>query len=775
MFVLTRLSHLLRQQTTLQRRIVLVFVGVLALVSAVVLLVASTGIDRFARAASEREMTANARVFDDILINQTNQMRDASLVVARDFGFRSAIADGDAKTVTTALDSLTQRSAARLAAVVQLDGTVIASTGAAGLDGDAVFKMLDKGGERGVIALDRDLALAAAAPIELPDLAGWLLLVDPLGKPELDRLARLSAVPVSAEVIPAYRLPPDLARTVPGKIIARTADRQSQLVRISTLTSLQDGLQPRLVLAHSLDRAIGEYVWLKAVLLGIMAAGLAFASYLSVRLSATITRPLAALVDATRRFAAGEIAKVPVDGKDEFATLGASFNAMVDAIDERERLVTHVSLHDGLTELANRRLFIEKLDRIIARQSAEARSLVAYIDLDDFKSTNDTLGHPVGDELLRAVASRLQEAFPDGLVARFGGDEFAVLLSGLGPDRDLTQIARDLYGCLVGVIRIEGQTIPLSASCGIAVGPADGQDRETLLKNADLALYRAKREGKGSFQFFEAALDEEARRRRKMEHDLHRALRGGELELYFQPLYSMAEERLKGFEALMRWNHPESGLISPADFIPIAEESGLIVQMGDWAIREACHIAATWPDGLTVAVNISPRQFTNPVLKQTIVHALAASGLAPERLELEITESIFIGNVERTLEMLHSLRSLGIRIALDDFGTGYSSLSYLRSFPFDKLKIDQSFVRDLDGITNAHAIVRAITTLAHALGIEALAEGVELPIHRELLAREGCDLIQGYLISKPLPAGQVAAIIAQLAPDTDLAQLLKSA
>jgi len=298
---------------------------------------------------------------------------------------------------------------------------------------------------------------------------------------------------------------------------------------------------------------------------------------------------------------------------------------------------------------------------------------------------------------------------------------------------------------------------------GIAIGPGDGATGDNLLKSADLALYRAKNEGKSVYHFFEPSLDEEASRRRRIEADMRQAVRDGAFELHFQPLYSLDEQRLKGFEALMRWTHPERGPISPAEFIPIAEETGLIVQMGEWAVREACAQAANWPDDISVAVNISPRQFASPTLAQTIVQSLARAGVQPHRLELEITESIFIGNVEKTLTMLHSLRSLGIRIALDDFGTGYSSLSYLRSFPFDKLKIDQSFVRDLGSDSSAKAIIRAITTLADALGIETLAEGVEEQAHLEALRDEGCNLIQGYLISRPVAANLVAELITNFA------------
>lgn len=435
---------------------------------------------------------------------------------------------------------------------------------------------------------------------------------------------------------------------------------------------------------------------------------------------------------------------------------------MVDAIEERERQIVHSALHDGLTGLPNRRFFIEKLDRAVARQSESHRTMIVFVDLDDFKVINDTMGHPMGDALLRHAGQALQNLFPDHMVARFGGDEFGLLLTGLAETADCASIARSINAALNEDVLIGDRQMQRSASFGVAIGPGDGCDSDTLLKNADLALYRAKSEGKGTYHFFESSLDEEARRRRQLELDLRSAVRDGGFELHFQPLYSMAEQRLKGFEALIRWHHPERGLVNPAEFIPLAEETGLIIQIGEWVIRDACAKAAQWPDDLSVAVNISPRQFGSPALAQAIVQALAAAGLPPSRLELEITESIFIGNVDRTLSVLHGLRSLGVRIALDDFGTGYSSLSYLRSFPFDKLKIDQSFVRDLHSDAGAHAIIRAITTLAAALGIETLAEGVELASHMEVLRTEGCDMIQGYLISRPVPANAVAALVQQM-------------
>ncbi|MBU1607479.1 MAG: GGDEF domain-containing phosphodiesterase, partial [Alphaproteobacteria bacterium] len=293
-----------------------------------------------------------------------------------------------------------------------------------------------------------------------------------------------------------------------------------------------------------------------------------------------------------------------------------------------------------------------------------------------------------------------------------------------------------------------------TASLGIAMAPGDGKDASTMMKNADLALYRAKAEGKSTYHFFEPELDEMARKRRQTELDMRTAIREGGFVLNFQPLYNMAEEKLTGFEALIRWPHPERGLIGPGDFIPLAEETGLIIPIGDWVLREACRQATQWPDDVSVAVNISPKQFAGPNLPQTILQALSSSGLAPSRLELEITESIFISDIERTLSTLHTLRSLGVRISLDDFGTGYSSLSYLRSFPFDKVKIDRSFVKDL-GTGNAHAMIRAITTLAEALGMDTLAEGVESDEQFDILKREGCQYIQGYLFGRPMAGNAV--------------------
>jgi diguanylate cyclase (GGDEF)-like protein len=379
-----------------------------------------------------------------------------------------------------------------------------------------------------------------------------------------------------------------------------------------------------------------------------------------------------------------------------------------------------------------------------------------FIDLDGFKDVNDTLGHESGDELLRAVASRIAGVLRESdTVGRLGGDEFVVLQS-VGDDRDaIDRLAREIMTTITRPVSIDGNEFVPSTSIGIAMAPGDGSDGGTLLRNADLALYRAKEAGRGTYAFFEESLNQRAQERRQLESDLRLAVERGEFELHYQPLFDLDQNRICSFEALIRWHHPRRGLISPADFIPIAEDTGLIVPIGAWVIQQACAQAARWPGHIRIAVNVSPVQFHRGALHDTLLRALATSGLAPDRLEVEITESIFLEGSDTTLKLLHSLRTLGIRVALDDFGTGYSSLSYLQSFPFDKLKIDRSFIHNLLTRDGASAIVRAITELANALNIETTAEGVEETAQLMELRAHGCSSVQGFLFAEPMTAADV--------------------
>ncbi|KTE20510.1 hypothetical protein ATE67_09650 [Sphingopyxis sp. H050] len=754
---------------SLKLRIAVVYATLFAAILAAVLLLAGNGIARFGEDSASRDLAANARVFDEIIQLRAQQMRGSADVLSRDFGFREAVATENEPTIESALVSLRQRSRSAAAFVVGLDGSVVGSSEDALPPATELWDALDSGRDHGIIQIGNKLALAAASPIEVPDTIGWLVLAQPLDAGEMQRLSKLAAVDIDARVLRAARLPARLTDAPLGQVV-ESDDSERILHHVTALPALQQGVRPRLVLNHSLSKALDEYSGLQLLLAALAAAGLSLVLILSWRVARTITRPLSALDDATRLLSEGKDAKVEVTSDDEIGRLGASFNAMVAAIEERERQITHVALHDGLTNLPNRKLFVEQLDQALARRRDGTQLMVVYVDLDDFKVVNDTLGHPAGDALLRNVAAHLHSVLGGAIVARLGGDEFAILIGDLPANENLAALADRLQNCFGRPVMIDGQQADASASMGIAVAPGDGIDGTTLMKNADLALYRAKRDGKATYHFFEQSLDEQARHRRQMELDLRLAIRDGGFELYFQPLYSMHEERLKAFEALIRWPHAD-GMISPVDFVPLAEETGLIVQIGEWVIREACRQAASWPDDLSVAVNISPRQFQSPNLATIVLSALASSGLSANRLELEITESIFISNVDKTLEALHSLRALGVRIALDDFGTGYSSLSYLRSFPFDKLKIDQSFVRDLSQGGNANAMIRAITTLADALGMETLAEGVEDQEQAEILRKEGCHQIQGYLLSKPIDAHAVHSFIADMAGDTDARRL----
>ncbi len=414
-----------------------------------------------------------------------------------------------------------------------------------------------------------------------------------------------------------------------------------------------------------------------------------------------------------------------------------------------------------LTGLADRAAFAASLARLLQR--AEEPAAVLLVDLDRFKSINDTLGHPVGDALLAAVAGRLRGCIrPRDLAARLGGDEFAILLPGCAGEADAALLARRVVEILSRPFLVRGHLASIGASVGVALAPADAAEADELVRAADLALYQAKAEGRGIWRRFRPALNERAQARRALEADLRRALPLRQFHLHYQPQVALPERRLTGFEALLRWTHPARGSVPPGEFIPLAEEVGLIGAIGGFVLRAACAEAAAWPEPLKVAVNVSPLQFERGAeLVAAVTAALAESGLPGVRLELEITESALLHNEASTLATLHALRGLGVRIAMDDFGTGYSSLSQLRSFPFDKVKIDRSFVSGLAEGGQASAIVRAITALGASLGIATIAEGVETEAQAAALVQEGCGSAQGYLISRPVAPENIPALIAR--------------
>jgi diguanylate cyclase (GGDEF)-like protein len=423
---------------------------------------------------------------------------------------------------------------------------------------------------------------------------------------------------------------------------------------------------------------------------------------------------------------------------------------------QAEVKIEHMAHHDSLTDLANRVLLNERLEQALGRFQGDQMVAVHHLDLDQFKAVNDTFGHPAGDKLLKIVAERLRGLVRESdTIARTGGDEFVIVQAPIADPADATSLAQQIIEWMSEPYDIDGHQAIVGASIGIAVSPGDGLTPDKLLRNADLALYRAKGDGRGTFCFFEPAMDEQMQTRRIMEQDLRKALPAGEFELYYQPVVNLESSEISGFEALIRWNHPERGLVPPISFIPLAEEIGFIVPLGEWVIRQACTTAAQWPEHLHVAVNISAAQFRGSSLMSVIVNALATSGLHPTRLEIEITETVLLHDKEATLAVLHQLRALGVRIAMDDFGTGYSSLTYLQCFPFDKIKIDRSFVKDITENTGSLYIVRAVAALANGMGMAATAEGVETTEQLATIAAEGCTEMQGYLFSKPLPVEEI--------------------
>ncbi|MGF6308664.1 diguanylate cyclase (GGDEF)-like protein [Bradyrhizobium sp. i1.8.4] len=437
--------------------------------------------------------------------------------------------------------------------------------------------------------------------------------------------------------------------------------------------------------------------------------------------------------------------------------------ATIEDVTERTRTenkIAHMAHYDALTDLPNRVLFRQRLEQALKAIGPDQQLAVMYIDIDEFKSVNDALGHQIGDELLSAIADRLRGCVGEtDVAARLGGDEFAVIQTAVRDQTETMQLLAAIYQAIRRPIDCSGHLITTDASIGIAVAPADGLDLDQLLRNADLALYGAKSDGRRTYRFFEAGMDERANARRSLELELRQAIVDGSFELHYQPLLHLEDSRVSCCEALLRWRHPERGTVSPADFIPVAEDTGLINDLGHWVLNTACREAVNWPDHIHVAVNVSPIQFKSQTLALNVAAALAASGLAPSRLELEITEAVLIRDDEAALDILHQLRDLGVRIALDDFGTGYSSLSYLQRFPFDKIKIDRAFIKDLAGTGASSTIVQAVVNIAAASDMTTTAEGVETEQQRNLLRTLGCTEMQGYLFSRPVSDVEIRKLL----------------
>jgi diguanylate cyclase (GGDEF)-like protein/PAS domain S-box-containing protein len=429
---------------------------------------------------------------------------------------------------------------------------------------------------------------------------------------------------------------------------------------------------------------------------------------------------------------------------------------------QSEDRVAYLAHYDALTALPNRVLFQDRLQQELRKIQNGEQIALLYIDIDEFKSVNDSLGHPVGDELLKGVALRLSRCIGEAdLIARLGGDEFAIVQTGIQTPADVTDLASRIYEAIRDPFECLGHQLVTDVSIGIAIAPRDASESDRLLMKADVALYGAKADGRRTYRFFEPGMDARAKARLTLQRDLRQAMTDGGFEVQYQPVVNLSSNEVTGCEALLRWHHPQRGMVSPAEFIPVAEDTGLISQLGEWVLKTACAEAATWPDHLKVAVNVSPVQFRSPIFGLKVAAALSASGLAANRLELEITEAVLIRDDEAALTILHELRALGVRIALDDFGTGYSSLSYLQRFPFDKIKIDRCFVNDIAEADGSSAIVSAVVNIAEARSMTTTAEGVETEQQRQLLHVLGCTEMQGYLFSRPRPVAEIRTLLSQ--------------
>jgi diguanylate cyclase (GGDEF)-like protein len=436
-----------------------------------------------------------------------------------------------------------------------------------------------------------------------------------------------------------------------------------------------------------------------------------------------------------------------------------SIKLMVEELEEvTEKKIEYVAHHDPLTDLPNRVAFSEHLTRTIAQAAEQAQFAIVCIDLDHFKEVNEVFGHAVADRLLQDFAIRLKTATGEAFLARLGGDDFSVIVTDGNQPAATEELAKRIQEMISDGFNIDGRVVRIGFSIGIAVYPFDGTDAATLMVNGDAALARAKQDGRGSLRFFEAAMDKERRERCAMQHELGSAIEHNQLKLFYQP-QARIDGEIIGFEALLRWEHPLRGRVPPNIFIPLAEDNGMIIPIGEWVLREACRQAASWSQPLTVAVNLSPVQFHYSDLPALVLSILVETGLPPHRLELEITEGVLMSDFERAIAVLRRLKSLGVSIAMDDFGTGYSSLRYLQAFPFDKIKIDKSFVDQLDQNLQSQAIIRAVIGLAHGLALPVLAEGVEGADQLEFLKREHCDEIQGYLIGRPQPIESYSVVV----------------
>jgi diguanylate cyclase (GGDEF)-like protein len=550
-----------------------------------------------------------------------------------------------------------------------------------------------------------------------------------------------------------------------------TEDAFAQLRRLLIETSAHAEMHRTEVASDLHD----GFVRMRTTFIALVLFGAVLSIITALLVARAISCPIVRLTRTMTTLAGGSLEVQVADQhrRDEIGAMTDAVEVFKESMISGRRLtreIAHLAHHDALTDLPNRVLFHEKLKHALGYARRGRLLALHFLDLDQFKAVNDTLGHPVGDRLLQAAAERLQSCLREtDTIARLGGDEFAILETTIESPLDATRLAQRIIQVFAVPFEVEGHQIAIGISIGIAFAPQDGLDADHLLKCADLALYRAKSDGRNVYRLFQAEMDARMQARRVVELDLQRALSADQLELFYQPLVDLRTKSIVGFEALLRWRHPTKGLIPPNQFIPLAEETGMIVPIGEWVLRQACGAATNWPGELKVAVNLSAAQFKSQNLVTAVVSALSESHLPANRLELEITETVMLHDTNQTLATLRRFQELGVRIAMDDFGTGYSSLSYLRRFPFDRIKIDQSFVRELGKQADCIAIVNAVTKLGHDLGMAITAEGVETFQQLATLGRAGCTEIQGYLFSRPVPGDRVMELLRTMSIADNLA------
>jgi diguanylate cyclase (GGDEF)-like protein len=735
--------------------------------------VISTVIRSNARSNAEQELVVAERVFRQVLRSNGEKLTQAAVVVAADFGFREAVATHDENTVVSALHNHGARIDADVVMLADLDGKLIADSRGVSHEGapfplsSLIHAAARQGDSSSIVAVDGKLYQVVAVPVKAPVTIAWVAMGFLIDDDVAKEMASLTSLNVSFLDRRSDGRWSVLASSLPDGAHARahSADIADDNYATRVVLLQSSGEPAAVMLQRSLREAMAPFHRLQTALLVITAFGVLLSIVGSVLTARSVTRPVAALTRFSRRIGEGEYNEpIEISRQDELGELAKAFNHMQAAISERERHIVELAYMDRLTGLANRAMFNDRLQAAIVESEADRRKptsafSVMMMDLDRFKLVNDTLGHPIGDQLLCEVATRLRAVLRDtDLVARLGGDEFAVLL--LGDTADGAQrVATHLLKTLEQPIMIEGQLVDVGASIGIVAFPQHGADMNVLMRRADIAMYVAKRSNTG-YALYDEKHDQNNAERLSLMSELRQAVEHDQLTLYYQPKLDLATGSVKYVEALVRWEHPTRGFVAPDQFIPFAEQTGYIKVISQWVADKAIGQVAAWQAAgidLAVSVNVSARELIQSTLPDTFSALLAKHAVEPEMLWIEITESAIMDDPNHAIETLDRLHALGIRLAVDDFGTGYSSLSYLKRMPVDELKIDKSFVMGMTQHKDDETIVRSTIDLAHNMGLKVVAEGVESEEVLTRLRELRCDLVQGYHLTRPLPPMKLEA------------------